>query len=376
MVDQAHVRPTLPDFRVEATSDASGAFTLRGLPPGRVVLFLDSEDERLGRIRGGDPVVETGSDEVVLEIVPTARLHVVVRAPPGEKVDRVSLRVYGWKDAGAWRVQGATLIPGDVPEAIWDSQGLDPEGRYLVVAEGEWGDVSGGRGVLERVVPRDEPYVLVLEPAPLIRGRVVTADDVPVADASVRLYDAQGGPWRRMLATQGRASAIAHTDAQGRFVIRAPAAGRWLVSAIAPGLTPLPRPPLIDGAADDVCVVLRPTLSVAGRISDPTGGPPPRLHVTAVSASGDVGLWRHSVTMGGGFFDVPDLAAGAWRVVAWPEDSDFEDDDLATSSPAPSRRDRAIFAWRCVAEACSRDGSSRSEDCRFAGRTCESRGPG
>jgi carboxypeptidase family protein len=269
-------RSSQPGDPLEATrSDDSGAFVLRGLPPGRYSTAALSE--------GLAPAIERG-----LEVSPrrATRRDLLLGAPSsvsGRVVDRAGSGI------GGARVHAFPLIEfGSGPGLAWAPYGdavADPEGRFLIgsLCAGEHRVAAeapgfGSAGYVTLQVPAGDGIdgvELVLDAGKSLAGRVRGPDGVAVADASVRA-EVDFPKWRP---EQGRILA-------GRVTVRTTVDGSFRMGGFgdAPLLVEASHPDhgsrRLESVAPgrvDLELRLPGRTGIAGTVREAEGGAPVRL---------------------------------------------------------------------------------------------------
>lgn len=216
------VRPALGFVRgtIEVRTDAAGRFALALPAPGEWVFDVSARRSRVALVR---TIPDASSYEVHLEL-PSGRVAGRVLGPDGEGVARVVVRAEAESGPVLARARALT----------------DPRGRYVLsdLAPGSWTlttdaerAVLPGTGLLSSATLRGllvgpgaslVDVDLELHVAGELRGRVLTLDGEPVADASIELRDAGGAVVR---------GAGASSDESGRFVVTGVPAGDLTVIA-------------------------------------------------------------------------------------------------------------------------------------------------
>lgn len=310
----------LPAVRRHAQTDTDGRFRFRGLPRGTARIGL-RDPQAPGRLQGGGAVVDVPSTGVELVAVPTGRLRILVRAPPGERLEGAEVRVEQWIEGGVRTVFSAQASTGrksqGPPELAFDAGGLDLDGRYRIVVHGSFGGRGGGPGVVDGAVPRAEPYVLELAPGSRIAGRVVDATGRPLVGVVVHPRLPPGGDFFPYEANPaGLRVGYSTTDAGGHFALNVPPGGPYLLALESDSWAVLGHPPRAEAGAEEVRIVAEPARRITGRVVGAEGTPAGGFQVTGVPAGGVPSLWTRERVAADGFFEVP-VGAGRHRVLVW-----------------------------------------------------------
>lgn len=249
---------------VSSPTAADGSFALEGLGQGA------------HRVR----VAGAGifSSEVSHVDVPGEALTIVVArkvAIAGRVVERgqpvVGAHVLVTSDA----IGGTALLRSGPGGAF--SLPVAPEGSYQVLAyRGE--AASPVRSVLRLGAGPFPPLELALEPAALVRGRVVELPARP-GDSAVGVVAALE---LRPLSDDEPAR-YAQSSADGQFLLEGVRRGRWVVSVVAPGYV-LPEPVEIDAGAGPIELAVVPGGALEGRVLDGGGRPLANVALRATRA--------------------------------------------------------------------------------------------
>lgn len=155
-----------------------------------------------------------------------------------------------------------------------------PEGSYQVLAyRGE--SAAPVRSVLRLGAGPFPALELVLEPAALVRGRVVVQPTRP-GDSAVGVAAALE---LRPLADNEPAR-YAQSAADGQFLLEGVRRGRWVVSVVAPGYV-LPEPVEIDAGAGPLELTVVAGGAIEGRVVDGGGRPLANVAVRALRAGSE-----------------------------------------------------------------------------------------
>jgi hypothetical protein len=281
------LRPEEEPYR--ARTDARGAYTVRELPAldvdviARKPGFAPSVVRGL-HIRPGKTPQPAG--DIVLR--PGVRLagRVVDRAGRGiagaavhpvqqiDDLDRLEARLR--------ERQPATVSAGD-GSFVLDDQ---PSGAPLnLVVSAQGFTPAGLRGVR---APVAQPVVVRLDPAALVRGRVVDEDGAGISGARIFLEWRSSLPEKPSVQTGEHASRTAVSDREGRFELRSVPEGSGEVTVEADGFVAsdslsvaIPQDP-----RNQWTVVLQRGASLEGRISTRRGDPIGGARITAAEAMG------------------------------------------------------------------------------------------
>ncbi len=218
------------------------------------------------------------------------------------------------------------------------------------------------------------PVRIVLVRGERASGRVLDGGGTPVAGAVVELSHPPAGFFDHGTGPTGNPTATAAED--GRFTFDAVAAGRFDLTARAPGFAPTRIRGVEIGAergeTDLGTVILEPGATLEGQVVDARGAPVAGIAVSAFDASRRMleGLVGTTTTDPAGRFQFDDLAPGTVRVTAnRPTGVSASLDRVPVPSPEPIRLvlpggDR--FAGRVVDEAGRSIGGARLVDDRFS----------
>jgi len=238
-----------------ATSDANGAFVMKGLPPGREVKIVANHRDygmsEEARVRAGE------RDPVTLRLAEPLTLKGIVVDDKGAAV--AGVRVVAARTAS--RSPGAPFDPGTARPSI-----TDDDGRYLVR------NAPAG----ELTVTFDHPdYALlktqlalsasqdlgrtVLSRGAEIAGEAVDGEGKPITGVTVYAWSQGAG------AATGRTNASASTDEKGRFALKGLADGdyrlrTWDRNRYSPELP-------VHAGTTDVRLVLRDAGKLNGRVT-------------------------------------------------------------------------------------------------------------
>lgn len=297
--------------RVEARSDASGAFVLDRLGPWEYAIDATAPHHALR-----SPVVARASDRTVeLTLGRKARLSGTVRFDSGSGIARI--------DAATVARPGATpslfaqvpanadgtFVVEDVPNGDIVLDVVSDVGaptRYGPVAVQAGADVSG----IELLVTRGS----------VASGRVLGPDGVAAKESVVVLlpaaFDVLAGDATLVL-LEGTHRKNARCDGAGAFELAGLPDGAYRIRATAPGFAPAYSAVFTAGTTPRIDVGtlrLAPRSSVRGRVVNADGTPVARAIVRAAAASGNPGGVTASDANGEFVFD--GLEAGRWTIHA------------------------------------------------------------
>ncbi|MFB1482839.1 carboxypeptidase regulatory-like domain-containing protein [Corallococcus sp. RDP092CA] len=211
---------------------------------------------------------------ITLTLPDSARFGGRVEDARGQPVAYAVVRVA--LDEGARR----TLARQTTADAkgVFEMEGLPPR-RVAVVARHERA-ASPTRFVdLSQEASRQEPVVLVLSAAEVLRGRVESSEGQPVGEAVV-MAELTGGRMRGRAEQTLRGPFLATADAGGRFEVRGLLPGTYLLRAAPPGTTPQQRlawlTSPVQAETGGMESVLRLSLggTLRGRVVREDGAPP------------------------------------------------------------------------------------------------------
>jgi len=341
----------------QTTTDTSGAFVLTGLPKGTVELGVRGE----GRLEDAPVRVETPASDVVLELVPTAVLRVRVHAPADEPFGVAGLRVYECVGGGLHRVyalEGGEHV--DPYVRVFEVAPLRPEARYRVAGSGRTLKRRWPETILDGLVPREEPYDLLLAAGPAIEGRVEREDGTPVWGALVYPRPWPGGEFGPFRVVDGRWYVHATTDEDGQFHLEGLEAGDYLLVAQSPGLTSLYRDVRASPGTTGHRLVVHGDWRICGHVVDLEQGALDGIRVAAVPETGPTHLWAAHHVGEDGSFETDGLAPGRYRLSAW-NDYDGRDPRCARSAvlEAGARDVRLTLRAGACLEVCVKDAHGR-----------------
>jgi hypothetical protein len=307
-----------PSMPVTASTDASGAFHIVGLPPGDYTLsgktdthmFEDEKPITISDRDVGDVTIELDIGVTLSgRVEPPTVATVELQFDPGD----------GTYDLNQYARAGRTRVETDASGTFRLPQ--IPDGNFEIVAT----TVDGRFGTLPINVAgaAQSGLVVTLAPRSTISGRVVDADGKPRRGLSVYRQSL----YRKEKATtlMGVNSPFARTAADGSFKFSSLEAGDYLVTVDFKDGTYVH----VDGKTDvrDVTVVVPGRAGViTGQVIDATGKPVARAHVAAMR-EGDApfppqeGLGQTTTDDTGHFrFDIPEgtYTVGAQYPVGGP----------------------------------------------------------
>jgi hypothetical protein len=276
----------------EATSDDSGAYCLRGLPPGKANVRVEAE----GWLSRSDLelVLEQGADVEPFDIVLERGSEITGRVvwPTGAPAAGASVRVgrtrpEGWSDFqsdtecdadGRFVLAGLREGPFDLAARAAPADGAAGAANEA----GEWSAIARG------VAPGTHDLALELE-APLgVSGRVTDDRGAPIGTFRIEAEPEDLPDWLV------DAPARDFEDTDGTFRLGGLRAGTWRITASASGHAPPAEPVSITlpGAAEAILVLQRAVV-IEGRVVDPLGNPAAEATVRAsTGAEGPFGQER------------------------------------------------------------------------------------
>ncbi|WP_419185982.1 carboxypeptidase regulatory-like domain-containing protein [Rohdeia mirabilis] len=292
-----------------ATSDASGAFEVRGLEGRRFVVSARAERADGTTLRGLAREVEAGVP-VTVHLVPTATLRVVARDRTGAPVTELDV-------VGSLSDQ---LSSGQEPGQTVALSLTSPDGNYDVtdLHPGEWRFAFEPRSLapvadVDVVVPTRDALAIDFEQAASVFGRVVDPDGKPIAGGRVTAWATRP----EGLSYRLSASEATLTDADGRFELRRLRPGKLHLAARHPDFARSTWRELELGAGErlnDLELAVRRGAKITGRVLDENDAPlVDRLVLLhAVEAWDPVRLRTDE----NGRFEIGGLVPGEWQVMA------------------------------------------------------------
>ncbi len=276
--------------RVEVRSDSEGRFVLGDLPRSRIDLRVRAP----GHLQKLVVVSKTtASIEVRLETSPIVFGRIT--GPDGEGSSDFSLRILGGLDES--RSLGRVVLGREARGLAGAEEG---EGYYgildLVSRQGAIELSAPGCARMVRTLPSDlaagerRRMDLVLEPQVECRGVVLDARTGKPVRGALVLVDQERSmlvqahmthlhPGARPSSGESARRGV-RTDADGRFSLMGLRNGRHVAMAVHPDFLASPSVPfLLEGARDDIRLLLDPAASVEGVVRDAQGQPVPGAQV-------------------------------------------------------------------------------------------------
>ena len=330
----------------EATSDAGGAYELRGLSAGDYSVSASLDDWRGGktdeRVEVEDGMTRTGT---VITMIRGLEITGRVLMADGSPAARVPVRLEqarsgGGEEGGRRSFWGGGNRGPERKETNTDDDGAfrfaaltETAARVVATAEQTAADGSESQlvAIAEDVAPEgSEPLELVLRPTLTLAGVVVDDIGEPVTEFEVRA--AREGYSSRSGAGDGLRKPITTED--GRFSVTGLSAGTWTVSIRASGYTSpedQTRTVTVPQAGPEPRFILERRGSVRGIVVGPGGAAIAGATVARTQNRGGFGGgWgrrEEGVTSGDdGSFELEDLRPGAQSFEA-------SSDDWAKSEP-------------------------------------------
>lgn len=325
-------RDNLPPFGGLTRTDERGEFSVVGLAAGKQP--IRARGARFAPWRGEVEVRAGLTVTQRIELGPGAVLRGHVVEGTGKPVARAEIEIGEWGDIDHFH--GVSDAEGG-----FALRGL-PVGEVVVRAE------QRDHGKARVNVPTSATDVatctLTLSRGLELTGRVVDQDGQPIAAATIECM--AEGP-------QDQWVAIAHSDAQGRFVAaNRPEQGKVALTANASGY----QERMVRGVDPSKEVELRlqrmqpATVRITGRVVDPDGRPVANAIAHAFCQSVRSGS-NHDVTDDDGRFELGPLAPGEWALhVRAAGHPDFRSD---------ARSLAANFAWDLGTITLQRGGTAR-----------------
>ncbi len=298
-----------------ATTDASGRFEVRSLPPGSFDLevrahgFAPLTVPALA-IPAGQGVTDLGT----VQLAPGGTVHGVVVDPQGEPVADAEVQAKGAdRDGALFRLFPAsdagpegTVTAADGTFTLEDlSPGVALD---LTVTHPGYGP-GAAPGV---AVPSEDTVRVVLQPASRVSGHVTGPDGKPVAGAEVALREESarvlGDPFVRL---PPRSPHQEVTDDEGAFSFADVAPGAFQIAAAAPGhqralLKGLEAKPGQD--LSGIAILLSPGATVEGTVRSTDGKPVEDAEVSV--ADGSSGDSSQTSTDADGYYRIEELPPG------------------------------------------------------------------
>ena len=248
----------------DAWSGADGSFRVAGLEPGEYVVVVQRDGYALKQVPSVTVQAEGPNEWPAIVLSPGVAIAGFIRNGKGEPV--VSAQISSFAvDAGP---RGTTVT--------------DPEGRFRLDGFGADRPVmlsvrAEGYASLQReVTPPSEDLSLVLKTTGTIRGRVEdAASNRPITDFTVSYRAPRGGGFGGIQIRMGGESERAFQSPDGTFELPDVPAGKWSVTASAPGFRPADVSGIELGEGETkegVIVSLKKGGSVSGRVLDPRRG--------------------------------------------------------------------------------------------------------
>ncbi|PRP96387.1 Nickel uptake substrate-specific transmembrane region [Enhygromyxa salina] len=306
-----------------ARSDEQGRYEIRGLPGG--VFGLSSHGPWGEGASEGGVTVEFSSRTEGVDILihrgTTVRARVVIAETqhgcPGAEVSLVE------EDVGR-RLASSADLDGRVELSVAGA------GSYRVAVRCEGHRLVGDSPVLQLSgnPSDDESIELMVERGFVLRGRV-SGDGEPIAEASVALIAARGGP----------PAAVAVANSAGKVELSGLDDGEYVVTGVAPGWFPVDAQLRVTIPRDDSFeLALRAGGSLRGGVVEVGGRPVPSARVLAVRRSVN-GRWRgETLTDAEGHFAFASLPPGSYQVDVLAEGGQ----PLTTSSGAAASASASV----------------------------------
>ena len=258
------------DPRFRTTTDASGAFRLRGVPLEELTLLAEADGHAQARV-----TVEAGAagdvSEVTIALEPAAPIVGVVVDPGGEPVDRAILICLDRRD-------DATL------GATTDAEGrfsLAPraEGCRATATHHDFGDAS------PRVLVAGRENRLVLGEPASIAGVVVDESGRAIGGYQIAVESFKSDDASRPAGVVNKRQRV--DEADGRFLLEGLRAGEYVLTANADGRPPVQSDPIQVAAGEQVrnVRIVAPLGAVlSGVVRDATSGDPVAGAVVALDS--------------------------------------------------------------------------------------------
>jgi hypothetical protein len=278
---------------VGALTDASGKYTLEGLPEGDVDIVAFARGYVLGENQS--PLKAGQASVVNFNLSPGSPISFAVKNGRGEVLPYATATAPGYaKIAGGDR---GGVVEFSVPA------GTNPF-ECTVIADGYQANTI-------QVDPNAPPSVVVLEHKPELKGRIAAESGAAIADALVSVFGAGGA--------QGKFDGSAQTDKAGRFSLSLSYPPVREIRVSRPGY--FDQRLAFDSArpaASEVNILLkRVEAGIYGRVIDYKGIPVKRFVVHVRSASGATAGqdYQRSFVSDRGAFMITDVAPGTYTLV-------------------------------------------------------------
>ena len=288
-----------------ARTDADGEFSLDELAPGRLQIFVDTDDHDF--VESDEIYFRAGQhrDGLHIDVAPAGRLRGTTIDANGTALP-ADITVIPWEH----HLSSRTKATDD--EGQFTFSHLD-EGVYTIRAESpnhrteELSDV-----VVEanRVVEVE----LVLQPTRGIIGRVVEPDGSPVSNARIGLRSGDDDHQLR-------------SDSQGRFHWEDAPPGQWVAIASSPGHAASSPKRLTHD--EEASLVVTPGGTISGRVVGPRGRPVRNYEIAVASMQLDAPdgpryqprhMASQSVSNMRGQFELGPLQSGLFRLIVTTDD--------------------------------------------------------
>ena len=300
-------------FDAQAVSDAQGRFRFDAVAVGLYQLEATGASWFLPKaltVKGGDQSLD-------VRVQPARSVTGTLQGAAGPPRDfRVTIR----PDAGSGaRLLGETrpalVVTGAEPPGQFVFKGLRPGTYRFEIAAAGYAVTTSGDVILGDENPAAE-VLIALDLGGTLEGRVAPA----AAGVSVELrasdYD-PAGPMESVMPTQPIHDLATATDGQGAFRLEHVPAGRYTLTARAPGTPPLHvrDVEVLEGGHHDLGVLQLPQGGVIfGNVLGVDGAPSVGARVTALAP----GQQEQAVTDTTGAFRLPSLPPGDYQLRATP----------------------------------------------------------
>jgi len=292
------------DEKAETRTDDRGRFAFAGLGEGEYVVDVESpwrQEMTPARKR-----VTAGGADVEIALRAAAAIEGFVVAKDGEPFQRCVVEatridepkadeapwtgdLYDWTETKDGKCSFRIVVP---PDAKWRVEMSRRSNAYAVLKGGE--EIASGTKDLK----------LLADDGPAIEGVAVDENGKPVERADVETWLGSGDP-RRM-----------RTQADGRFKLTALRLGSFLCVVVQQEDRVPVRLFGVKPGTTDLRVVLRPGMTITGRLLDANGRPETHHWVRALSAKASwaaADLWRARPEQDGTFV-IRGLEAGEWML--------------------------------------------------------------
>lgn len=324
-VDAVQVSAMMGGAPGSATTGPDGAFVLKDLAPGSVMLMVRKPDEFIQLMR----TVTAPSNDVTIEVPKGVSVAGrVIDKASGAPVPDFSAGVSGESAGGGMRIMMQPVMKSfRSDDGTFQIDGLPAGPLQLIVSSPGYVQQRVPGLVLEEGKPvRD--LEIALETGTKISGRVTGPDGKPVASASVA---AQGPEGTRGTFRSGSGSGPVTTDAEGNYQLEAVEPGEKRFAFRSDGYAPVMKSVNVSGREMKLDVQFGRGATMAGVVVSEGGSPVAGAQVQISSANfGYDETW----TDGNGAFRFEGLSEGRYTIEAGKTgyvDTELTDVDALTA---------------------------------------------